>query len=335
MALALAAAPDNIGEAAEVAAARWGAESRTARALKSAIAAAGTGNWGGPLIGDYAEAVAEFVGLVREQTIVGRLQGLRRVPPNTAYLAQVSGATGNWVAEGAAMPISAMSFTRQTLGLLKVTAVAVQTRELMASPDAETTIRDDLVRAVAAASDAAFINPTNAGVAGETPAAVTYGAPQADIAAALFDADYGSTLSVFTGDWSRAFWIAHPEWLANINSMEHPNCGPRGGELRGLPVIPSSAVPVDSNGFRQVILIDPTAIAYASADGAAQLKATRQGSIEMVDTAPTGDTLAPTGGTDYVSVWQTNCVALAALLWENWRVERDGAVVVLNTAPAS
>lgn len=34
-------------------------------------------------------------------------------------------------------------------------------------------------------------------------------------------------------------------------------------------------------------------------------------------------------------MWQNNFVAIAALLFQNWRVEREGAVMILNSEAAS
>ena len=319
MAVAMARSPESVEGAAALAAARWGEESQTAKALKSVVSAAATDNWGGPLMGGYGEAITEFLALAAEQSIVGRLAGLRRVPPATPYLVQHGRARGHWVAEGREMPLSPMSFERKSLGLLKVTAVAVATKEMLTSQDAERILREDLVKAVAEASDAAFIDPTNAGVSEEMPASVTFGVAPV-VMPVLDDASLGGVMSGFTGDLRSSYWIAHPQFLATFGIEQFPNVSARtGGELKGLPVIPSNAAPAN-----KLVLLDPTAIIFAGDDARTQLKATQQGAIAMSD--------APDAESAMASMWQQNCVAMAALLWQNWRVERDGAVMVLELA---
>lgn len=53
--------------------------------------------------------------------------------------------------------------------------------------------------------------------------------------------------------WRVSYWVAHPQLLASLNSEAFPNVSARvGGEIKGLPVIPSSAVPLDSNQAHQL-----------------------------------------------------------------------------------
>jgi len=337
MLTAMGSAPGSMGNAAEEAARRWGPESKAAKGLKAAVLAGTTDNWGSPLIGDYAEPVAEFVSLVHERTIPGRLlESLRRVPARTPYLAQSSGATGNWVAQAQPMPISALSLTRQTLSPLKVTAAVLQSEELFASPDGERIIIEDLVGAVADATDLAFIDSDNAGVADEKPASITYGVTATDVGTdmtAVDEADLATALADWPGDFRTAAFVAHPELIMTLPNLSFPSLDARtGGNIKGIPMIPSRQVPKDSGGKHQLVILDAAAIAYTSDPAATQVRSSHQGAIEMLDSGLTQD---PPTGSSLVGLWQNNLVAIAALLWQNWAVERDGTVVILNTTGAT
>lgn len=328
LAIASAVAKGDMLGAGEYAAARWGEGSAALRVIKASVGAGTTnnGNWAGDLAGDRAAAAMEFMGLVRQQSIVGRLTGLRRVPSLTPLMLQTGGATAAWVKEGSPMPVSAMSFKRESLSALKVAAMCVVTVELLRSTDpwAEAFIRNDLVRAVAEASDAAFIDPANAGSDGETPASVTYGVT-AQASTGQFALDVKKMIASFSGDLLSAYFVGRPELLAQIAGTEFPNVGARGGEILGIPALASRGVPNDGSGNYTLTLIDPTGIAYVAEDAQAEVKASSQGAVQMSD-----DPSASPTGANLVSLWQVDAVAIAALLRENWKVNRTGSVAQLT-----
>jgi hypothetical protein len=322
---------------ANFAAARWGEGSTPARLLKAAVAGGTSAGWGAELVSDYSAAAREFIDLVRAETIIGRLAGLRRVPLHTPFLAVTGGTTGAWVPEGKSMPISAMSFARDSLASLKVAAATVVTKELLerGDPEAEAAIRADLVSAVALASDTAFIDPANAGVADEQPAAITNGVTPV-VSGGDFGADLERLTRVFQGDLTKAFLVARPEFYVSISGVLFPNVGARGGEVAGIPAIASRGVPMGAGDTYQVALIDPAGVVYASDPAGTEIKTSQHGAIQM-DDAPTNDGTTPTP-TNLVSLWQANAVGIAALLRENWQLGRAGSVALLteiDAGPAS
>ncbi|MDU3897845.1 MAG: hypothetical protein E7G69_15240, partial [Enterobacter sp.] len=54
----------------------------------------------------------------------------------------------------------------------------------------------------------------------------------------------------------------------------------------------------------------------------------REASLEM-ESDPTGDSVSPTG-TELVSMFQTNSVAIRAERWINWKRRRTAAVAVIS-----
>ena len=86
-------------------------------------------------------------------------------------------ATAAWVGEGAAKPVTSMSFNTVELGWYKVACIAVITEELIrfSSPSAERLVREELARAVIERLDTDFINPAKAAVTGVSPASILNG----------------------------------------------------------------------------------------------------------------------------------------------------------------
>lgn len=319
------------------AATRWGEDSPVAKIARGAVAkdvsagSTATGSWSADLVA-FNGAQAEFVAAVREASVIGRLTGLRRINFNIRTIVQTGGFAGSWVGEGKAMGVGTMTFDTLTLPPLKVTALTTATREALenSSPAMETVIRDDLVRALSEAVDAAFLNPLNTGVSGEMPAAATNGVMSIPASGSLAD-DLANITNGTTIDLTRAFLVGRPELLVSLVSSPFPNVGARGGELAGIPTIASRGVPNDVDGAQQLILIDPTGIAIAEGD--AELKSSTQGTIQMLDPdSVTMDSVTPTG-TSVVSLWQTNTVALGALQFINWQLARPGAIAILDGLP--
>ena len=325
-------------DAAGYAAGRWGHESPAARVMKAVVSGGATtdGSWASPLVPDYGSAAIEFFALVRQQTIIGRLAGLRRLPPRVPALLQTSGVIGSWVKEGRAIPVGKMSFERTTMQTLKVAAMTVVSEELLISsdPEAEQIIRADLIRALVDASDGAFISPANAGVEDQSPASITNAVTAIDAGAGTADAiRAGITrlVGAFTGDLATAYFVGSPELFVQMNTVapdNYPNVGARGGEIVGIPALASRSVPLDGDDNFQLALIDPAGIAYTADDAQADIRVSRQGTIEMDDN-PVGNSVTPAEAV-HVSMFQVNAAAIAALMHENWRTVRPGSVGLLN-----
>ncbi len=119
----------------------------------------------------------DFSEFIRPLTILGKLSGLRRVPARVRQIAATAGSTAFWSGQANARPISRITLTGDVIEQLSCIAMLVTTRELLmsSSPSAESVLSRDLAAAIVQAMDSAFINSSNSGVAGVTPAAVTYG----------------------------------------------------------------------------------------------------------------------------------------------------------------
>lgn len=298
----------------------WG-EQYAEQIVKAAVGAETLSDFGG------VDAASEFFGLVHEQSVLGRLEGLRRVQINVRTLSMVSGTTAYWVGQGKPKPLSKPALQGDTLAPLKVACITVTTEEsLRANPTAETLFRDDMLRAITGALDQALLDPSNAGVADESPASVLYGVtptastgnPAADIAALI---------AAFTGDLGAAYFVTDPGTATQIamardagGSFAFPNAGPRGGNILGIPLLVSRASPITSAGA-QLALIDPTGIA-ANAEGI-RMEASSEATLQMADDP------SDAVGTG-VSMFQTGSVAWLSEIAANWDVQRAGSAAYID-----
>lgn len=315
-----------------------------AAVVKAAVSAGNTGNanWAGNLVGEESSVFADFVEFLRPQTILGRfgangVPSLRRVPFRVPLIGQTSGGAGYWVGEGKAKPLTKFDFSRTTLNPLKVANIAVVTMEVLrdSSPSAEAIVRDQLAAALRVRLDTDFIDPAKAAVEGVSPASILNGvagiassgntsdAVRADLRA-LFGAfiinNNAPTTGVFLMEATTALALS---LMTNpLGQPEFPGITMNGGTLSGLPVIISEYVP---NGV--VALVNASDI-YLADEGDIDVDMSTEASLEM-DSAPTGDSVAPTAA-ELVSLWQTNSVGFRAERTVNWSRRRASAVAYLT-----
>jgi hypothetical protein len=342
LAIALALAKGKEGPARNIAANRWGEESQPARLLKSVDPAQGinglltksavvagstaSANWASDLV-SAEQARSEFFSLVRERSLLGRLPGLRRIPLETRLVTEASGFSAAWVAEGAAVPLSAATYEDNgRLPRLKVSALAVFSDELLESldPAAELFIRDGLVSAVVEAIDLSLVDPANSGTANVKPASITNGVTGISSTGDGLQ-DVRNLVDAFplTGDLSRAVLIGAPVTFAAMHDPVFlPGLGVRGGEAMGIPAIPSNQAGDD------LILVDPGSVALG--EDAMELRASNEATIEMSD-APTQNATTPTATTQ-TSLWQCDSTAILCNKFLNWSVQQPAVSLVTGVA---
>ncbi len=285
--------------------------------------------WGGELVNPDTMQT-EFVELLRPQTIIGRVNGFRRVPFNIPIITQTGGSTFNWVGEGAPKPVGELAFDRTTMSNSKVAGIVVLTDELvrLSTPSAEATVRQDLIDQCAKFLDEQFIQ-VGISAGASNPASITNGvsSPSAtgttaaalrhdlNIALANFDSNGVTTeglVIVMTPALARGISLL----TTSLGVPEFPGMTPNGGTLLGYPVIVSASV--DSG---TVVIFKPSEILLAD-DGRVTLDSSNQASLDM-----SGSTNAT------FSLWQNNCVGLRAEQWIRWQKRRAlGTVAVIDTA---
>lgn len=335
---ALAAANGSRSEALEIAKKQYPLDSKLHHVLKAAVGAGTTTDpsWVGNLV-EYQEYANDFVDFLRPQTIIGRfgqgtIPSLRQVPFNIRIPAQTSGGAANWVGQGKAKPLTKFDFESITFGFSKVAAIAVLTDELIrfSNPAADALVRNALAEAVIARLDTDFINPTKAEVANVSPASITNGIagipstgdPDAD-AEAAFGQFVVANLQPTGGVWimSSTNALALSMKKNALGQKMYPEMTLLGGTFQGLPAIVSQYA-----GTNLTLLNAPDI--YLADDGGVAVDMSREASLEM-ESDPTSDSVTPTG-TEMVSMFQTNSVAIRAERWINWKRRRTAAVAVIT-----
>lgn len=335
LAMALAASRGSVGDAIRYAK-QWDSSTPDVAEFIERAATAGTttnSTWASPLV-DQTNLIGEFIELLRPETLLGKLSGFRTVPFNVAIPSQTGGSTVGWVGEGAVKPVSDLAFDTVTLGHNKVAGIVVITEELarFSSPDAEATVRRDLIEQTAQFLDDSFINPAYAGTPGVRPPSVTNAAtaiPASGSDAEAFLCDLSALQEAFLaanlsvgGTYlvMSAVQAARLALFRNaLGQYEFPNITASGGTIAGIPVVTSENVPTDSNGTI-IALVKPSEILLAD-DGSVTLDASREATLDMNG-----------GGTPNFNLWQRNCIGIRAERYITWKPRRAAAVAYISGA---
>lgn len=333
--IALARSHGNLVQAAELSK-RWDDTTpEVSQVLRAAVSAGTTTDpqWAAPLV-QYQTMASEFIELLRPQTILGRINGLRHIPFNVKVAGVTSGSSVGWVGEGKAKPVSQMAFGSRTLARYKAAGIVVLTDELVreSSPSAEAAVRSDLTAAMAQFLDQQFVDPAVAGTPGVSPASITNGiTPVASSGTDLMalHTDLKAAIGKFIAakiPLSSGTWIMNPSTAMAISMMRNPlgqvefgQISMNGGTFLGMPVV------VSESAGDQIVLLVPNEI-YLADNGEVLIDASREASLEM-DTEPGSD-----GAATLVSLWQQNMVGIRAERFVNWARRRNDAVAVITGA---
>jgi HK97 family phage major capsid protein/HK97 family phage prohead protease len=335
MAMALLNTKGNRYEAAQFASERFADTPEVALALKAAVAAGTTTDsaWAGPLV--VTQPMQELLEMLRPQTLIGRIPGLKRVPFNISMPAQTAGGTYSWVGQGSAKPVTNMQFSTVTLGTAKAAGIIVLTQELIRSsaPSAQEAVRDEMIAGMRTYLDTQFVDSTVAAVANVSPASITNGvagtaasgtteaAARADLRALINTyntANYTLDGLVLIMSESVAFTLG--TMVNAVGAPAFPGISVNGGNILGIPVVTSNVVGA------QIIAAHAPSILVAD-DGQTEIDVSTEASIQM-DSAPANPTDATTV---LVSMFQRNLVALRAERWINWAKARSSAVQRITT----
>jgi HK97 family phage major capsid protein/HK97 family phage prohead protease len=311
--------------------------------VKTAVAAGTTSDttWASPLV-QYTNMASEFVDFLRPQTLLGRIQGMRRVPFNIRIPRATAGVSAGWVGEGSPKPLSKMAFDSVTMSPYKIAVIVALTDELVrfSNPQADILVRDDMAAAIRQFADTQFLSPGVAGVSGVNPASVSYGTTPITSASAggtssVANAytDIGAALAGVSSnnlDFASLVWVMNPRTALSLSllrttqdMMAFEDLNVNGGTLKGIPVITSGNVPYSTSGGSPIFLIAANEILLAE-DGGLTIDMSKEASVQMND-APSA------GAQSLVSFWQNNLVGLRAEWYVNWLARRTGAVSYIDS----
>jgi len=330
--IALCRAGGSRHEAAEIAK-QWTDTPEVSLFLKAAVAPGNTTDpaWAGVLT-QTQNITGEFIGLLRNATVLGKIPGLKRVPFNVSFPIQTLGGIYGWTAQGAPKKVTKLGFGTDKLGMTKVTGIIVLTEELVrtSDPDAEAIVRDDMVAGIAAFLDQQFLDPAVAEVVNTNPASITNGTTAiassgsalADIHALIASL---SAANIPLGGVTIVMSETNAFTLGMVRDPQgnraFPGLSASGGSIDGINVVTSNVVGTN------VIALQPKYVAYNDS-GAVAIDLSREASLQM-DDAPMNPADATTV---FTSLWQNNLVGLRAEKFANWKRLKLEAVKYVSGA---
>lgn len=327
-----------------VATERWGKTDphlvEVIKANEVAGGGTGAGEWGSELV-TMDTYQGDFIAYLNSMSVFDKL-GLREVPANVTIKGQDGAATGYWVGESKAIPVTAVDFFNINLQPLKVAALAVVSNELLrdSTPAAEMLVRDALVAASVQRIDATFLSAA-AAVAGSTPAGMLNGVaaiPASGTTSDALRADIKSLYAPFIAakNASGLKLVMNPALAKSIQLMvnamgvyEFPRVTTEGGDLLGDPLVTG-----DNVGAGSMILLKPSDI-YRIGDTGVDVRISDVAAIEQ-NSIPTGATDTPAAATQAItSMFQEDSSAIRVIRRINFAKRRASAVAHVSGAAYS
>lgn len=322
----------------EIARRRWPDSPEIELCLKAAIEAGDTttSGWASQLVPAAQQLENDFLELYRPLTIIGRLQGIRRVPFNISVPIETASGTAQWVGEGAPKPVTKLTLSSVTLRWAKAAAIVAITQELarFSRPDAEMTVRDSMVKTLVQFFDTHFVSAT-AEVTNVSPAGILNGVSSTattGTTAAAFRTDMTTLIQKLTTNsvpltnitllMSSGQAVGLSLLVTDLGVPLFPNITREGGSVIGFPVIVSETVGT------KIIAVNTSDILLAS-DPGVQVDVSREASVEMSDTPIMGDT-SPTTNAVLKSAFQNNLLFIKVEQFITWKVARASAVEYLT-----
>lgn len=311
---------------------------------KAAVSGGSTtdSSWAGPLV-VYQNLQQEFIELLRPKTIIGRIPGIRQVPFNIKVPREIGETTGYWVGQGSPKPVSKGSLDTVTLDFNKVAGLTFMTKELLrfSAPSAEAMMINSLTKAIIKLTDNDFLDPSKAVATGVSPASITNGTTPitaTGTTADAFRADFADLLAAYTANnfslddlvivMSQSQALRLGLLVTSLGAPAFPNINKDGGYIYGVPVITSENVAANGGSpadGRIIVALAANSILMAD-DGGVEVNISTEASIQT-DDAPDSP---QTASTSFVSMFQTNQVAILCERFITWQKARSNAAVYIT-----
>ncbi len=277
-----------------------------------------------PLV-PVTQFTGDFIELLRAKTIVDKLANhMRTAPPNTTIAAMATGATSQWVGEGAKKPVTNATFNTVEIKSHKLAGIAILTDELLKrnSYSADKMVLNDLIESAAQLIDSTFID--DQAQTAVRPAGILQGATEV--------ASTGNDTTAIKADLTKlrigfisknlsldgAYYIMSESraclWAELTNPLGAPEFpglqAPTGQKtLNGLPVIESETA------GDVVILVKPSEL-YLADEGGVEIAYSDQATIDVNGTP--------------VNLWQENKFAIRAERYITWAKRRPIAAAYIK-----
>lgn len=284
--------------------------------------------WAGPLVNE-SHLVSEFIEFLRPATVLGKIDGFRKVPFNVRVPRGTHGASANWVGEAQKIQGTQVGFDSVSLGFAKVAARVSISAELarMSDPSAETYVRDELVHAISSTIDNTMFDVFRAEsqvapaslVNAIQPVSVADNYDVETISVALMqlvDKFITSNESVenayFVMSASRAIQLGEMKDALGRPVFEGMQGVVNGSRtLKGLKVVTSQCDSI----LDKIVLMQPRSILLAD-DNSVSIDSTNVGSAEI--------------GGSQVSAFENDLIHIRAIRNIRWTKARDSAVAYIQ-----
>jgi HK97 family phage major capsid protein len=276
---------------------------------------------------DITAARRGFLELTKAKSLISRIGGWRRTKFETRTLRQTVAPSATWVGQNQSFPVTTTNFKGELLPRRKIGTICVTTDEVAKAAGEGFTapLSADLVRAVTDLEARSLFDPANAGIPDIAPPSLTYGLPGIPSQGTLASdvrADLAALTANFAGDLESAVMVMHSDTALALAMMQNPlgtsSVNVRGGDLFGVPVYATSAMPVDTSGGI-VALLDPTRVLLA--DEGAGVDVSQEATLNIGEDS-NGDPIT-------LSLWQQNLVGFRTERHLNW-LAAPGAVQYLT-----
>ena len=298
----------------------------------------GSGEWGAELVQSDNRFTGDFIEYLYSKTLYNQLP-LREIPAHVTIKGQDGAATGYWVGESKAIPMSKADFSTVSLTPLKVGALSVISKELIrdSSPSAEMWVRDSLVQAAAQRIDTTFIS-TTAATAGTTPAGILNNISSTlsagtDITAIINDIKELRYRFIAAKNSGGLVWVMHPALASGLSLMrnalgqkEFTEMNQEGGVLEGSPVYVSENV-----NAAWLVLLKPSDI-YRIGSTGVEVSVSEHATIEMADNPAAASDVPTDQSQGIVGMFQTESCALKIVQSVNFARRRTSAVAYISDA---
>lgn len=303
-----------------------------------------TSGWATELVPGAIQLQNEFLELLRPETILGRIPGLRRVPFNVKVPLQTADGTYGWVGEDAGSPVGKLTLSSATLAWAKASGIIAITKELalLSSPDAETVVRNSMIKGCAQFLDQQFVGAA-AAVSNVSPAGILNGISSSAVSgttAAAFLLDMNTLLGKLATnnqDPSSLVLIMSANQVLAISLMKsslgtrlYPDVTLRkqadgtNGTINGLPVIASNSI------TSKIVACAASDILIADGNQVT-VDVSQEASLEMTTTPLGGDESPLTTSVVMKSLWQNGLIGIKVERFISWKVARASAVEYLTS----
>lgn len=307
--------------------------------------------WAGALVQDQ---YGGFMDLLKAVSVYPRVPGSRHVFSGGSIKIPMRDAApminGDWVAEGAPIPVKKLAFKSATLTPKKLAVISSYTREMLLSssnPNIEQIIRQGIIDDTAIVLDTTFLdNDSGSTVRPEglkhiagTATSASAGATAANILTDIGKA-VGGLVAAHMGN--SAVWIMNPAHRIGLSGIMLANGAflfrdeVNAGTFAGFPVIMSNNVPKGD-----VFLVDSNALTFANNFGP-EFMISNQATLHMEDDVAkvkpiVGAGSGTAGAVDIAdvaspvrSLYQTDTWAIRMVHGLDWAKVRDGGVFYLS-----